>query len=523
MRGYLPQTLFIGMLTLTVAGQGCAKKHETVPPGPPKVTVVTPVQRMVRNYEYFTGRTDALYSVDLQARVTGYLTEIRFKPGQIVKKNDVLFKIDPRPYQATLDQAKAQVLLTEAQLTLAKADYQRALEVSKTPGAMSQQDLDKYFAMQGQADAAVKAAQANVEAAQLNLDFTDVTSPIDGQVSRNLLDIGNLVRGDGTLLTTIVDSDQIYTYFDIDELTLLEVLELLRAGKIKGYTDHKTPVDIGLATEADKYPHEGFVDFVNTQVDPLTGTIQVRGVFENNSPAPGIPQLLKPGMFVRVRLQIGPPYEALIIPQTAIAANQSVHYVLTVNNENIAQYCPITLGPQQPNGMQVVIPVKMVKDGKTIRPAAEGETGFDSLKATDRVIVAGMRAQPGMPVSIKTGTVEDNSAASGGAATPKDVSPTKTAPATSPKPSPEKAAPADPAKKTPPAADSDPLKTSQSSSEPPQPVAEDSQSIPPTGSLGDSAAEDLSTRPVERSVAEGPAKLLTAPAALQLTSPGLTQ
>jgi multidrug efflux system membrane fusion protein len=302
-----------------------------------------------------------------------------------------------------LDQATSQVALNEALLKLAKADYARAKEVAKTPGAISQQDVDKYEASEGEAAAALAAAQANVEAARLNVEFTDVIAPVEGVVSRNLLTIGNLVNQDTTLLTTIESQDPMYAYFDVDERTVLRVQQLIREGKLKAIRQGGNfPVDYGLATEGDDYPHTGTLDFVNNQLDPTTGTIQVRGVFPNPESSPDAPRVLTPGLFLRIRLPIGPPSQSMLLPQAAIIADQGAQNVLVVNDKNVVEYRPVTTGPQQPDGTQVVLPVKIVREKDGFRPAVAGETGEDSLTPNDNVIVSGLqKVRPGATVNPK--------------------------------------------------------------------------------------------------------------------------
>ncbi len=394
--------LFCGVI-LT---HGCRKEDQaatrTVPV--PAVRTTPVVQGEVTDYSYFTGRTDAQQSVDIQSRVTGYLLSIDFEPGAEVKTNQQLFKIDPRPYQAALDEATGQVNLSKAQLQLAEANYLRALEVAKTPGAISQQDLDRYAASKAEAQASVSAAEANGESAKLNLEFTSIISPIDGVVSRNLLTIGNLVKQDTTLLTTVVSLDPIYVYFDVDDHTLLKVLRLIQEGKITSYEKGTLiPVEIGLADEGDRYPHQGRVDFINTFLDPTSGTLQLRGTFENPPIRENGPRLLKPGLFVRVRLPLGQPYQALLVPQAAIGTDQGLKFVLVVNDEGVVEYRPVQVGPQQQDGMQVVIPVKMSKKGGGPAAVADSPTDaglVDSLTASDQVIIGGIqRVRPGVKVT----------------------------------------------------------------------------------------------------------------------------
>ncbi len=402
---------------------GC---HEESPGSSPnqiaKVRVQRPIEKEIIDYAYYTGRCEAPESVELRARVTGYLVpwnfekrssdpprkEFNFVPGQEVKVNQVLFKIDPRPYKAEYDMAVAQIALAKARLQLAIADYARAKEVAKTPGAISQQDVDKYAAAQGEAAAEVQAAEANAEKARLNLQFTDVISPIDGVVSRNLLSVGNLVNADNTLLTTIVSEDPMYVYFDVDERTVLQVQQLLREGKLESIRDgNKVQVDMSLATEGDKYPHKASMDFVNNQIDPTTGTLQVRGILANPEPEGHGPRLFAQGMFVRVRVPVSEKHTALLVPQEAIGTDQGKRYVLVVNKENIVEYRPVDVGDEQPSTMQEVIPQMIVQEASGIRQANPGEKGEPSLTKNDQVIVGGLvRVRPGSKVEIRTSDQE---------------------------------------------------------------------------------------------------------------------
>lgn len=389
----------------------------------PVVRVARPEVREVTDYQYFTGRTEAPESLDLRARVTGYLVqwkfdkdgepkEYNFTPGDEVKKDQALFKIDPRPYQASYDQAMAQLALAQARLKLAEADVARALNVAKTPGAISQQDLDKYSAQADEASAEVEAAAANSESAKLNLDFTSVTTPIEGIVSRNLLSQGNLVNANDTLLTTVVSQDPMYAYFDVDERTMLRVQQMIREGKFEGVHEAKNvPVDMALGTDGDKFPHVANIDFVNNQVDPTTGTLQVRGVLKNPAVGQG-PRMFKPGLFVKVRLPMGPAHQALVIPQASIGTDQGVKFVLVVNQQGIVEYRPILVGDPQPNGMQEAIPQKIVREKDGLRLAKPGEEGVDSLTAEDEIIVGGLqRVRPGEPVKIREETQGEEEAA----------------------------------------------------------------------------------------------------------------
>ena len=241
----------------------------------------------------FTGRTEAVQSVDIRPRVTGYLVKMPFKEGSEVKAGDLLFVIDPRPYQAQLDQAQGQVNLYQAQLKLARITYARDLAINNiTPGAVSQQQLDQDEAAVEEAEARVKAYEKNMEVYRLNQEFTRVVSPIDGMVSRYYLTVGNLVNQDQTLLTTVVSLDPMYAYFDVDEPTCCASgRRSTRGGSSPRASGTRLPVLMGLQGE-EGFPHEGEVNFVNNQVNPTTGSILVRGVFPNPKPPGGVRLLL---------------------------------------------------------------------------------------------------------------------------------------------------------------------------------------------------------------------------------------
>ena len=417
-------TGWIALGLVVIIQTGCSESAaRNAEPNKPTVRVSKPLERKVIDYVYFTGRTDAVDAVNIQARVTGYLNSVDFTPGREVKKGDQLFKIDPRPYQATLDEANSQVKLAEARLELAIADLARAKEVARTPGAISKQDLDKYAAAQSEAAASVQAAKANAEAAQLNLEFTNINSPIDGRVGRNLLTIGNLVKQDTTLLTTVVSQDPMYAYFNVDEHTMLRVQKMIREGKVPSGRDSSLmPVEMGLANEGNRYPHEGKIDFVNNRVDPSTGTLQVRGSFPNPEIGQEEARLLSPGLFVRIRVPLGAPTDSLLIPQAAVNTDQGLKYLLVVNAEGVVEYRPIQLGSEQPGGLQVMLPVKMVKTEQGLQ-MADADTPADvptvpSLTANDQVIVSGLQmVRPAMKVDVRevdiappTEGMQDNSA-----------------------------------------------------------------------------------------------------------------
>lgn len=319
----------------------------------PAVPVSHPVQREVTDHVDFTGRTDSEFSVDVRARVSGYLIHRRFKDGSDVKTGDLLFEIDPRPYQAQLDQALSQVKLNEASLKLSRATYERDRAVARAqPGAVSMQQLDEDRAAVEEASARVKAAEASTAVYKLNMGFTKITAPIDGQISRTYLTEGNLVIQDQTLLTTIVSLDPMFVYFDLDEPTLIRIRKAVNEGKLKPLRDGSMPVRMGLQGE-EGHPHKGTINFVNNQVSPSTGSITMRGVFANPKPKGG-EQLLSPGMFVRTRLPIGEPHPALLVIDRAIGSDQGLKYVYVLDADNKVDYRRIETGTLQPDGLRVI-------------------------------------------------------------------------------------------------------------------------------------------------------------------------
>jgi multidrug efflux system membrane fusion protein len=356
---------------------GCASKAREVAPSEAPVTPVSkPLEREVTDFVEFTGRTNAVDSVNVVPRVTGYLTKMPFKEGAEVKAGELLFEIDPRPYQAQLDQARGQVALYEAQLQLARTTLARD---RGTRGAVSAQQIDQDQAAVDEALARVKAFQASTEVYKLNLDFTKVSSPIDGQVGRRYLTVGNLVNQDQTLVTTVVSLDPMYVYFDMDESTLTGIRQAINSGRIQQPKEGKIPVNMGLPGETN-FPRKGYIDFVNNQVNPNTGSISVRGVFENPKPDNGV-RLMAPGMFVRIQLPIGEKHPAKLVIDRAITSDQGLKYVYIVNAESKIESRQVKLGALQQDGLRAI---------------TEGLTG------DEWVVVGGLQqVRPGMVVQTE--------------------------------------------------------------------------------------------------------------------------
>jgi RND family efflux transporter MFP subunit len=368
-RAYLPAALMLSM----VAGIGGCSRPMPDASAPVSVKVSYPVEREVTDYAEYTCRTAAPETVEVRSRVWGYLDKVNFKEGAMVKKDNVLYVIDPRTYRFAFEQAKARVDLDDANYRQSEADYQRIVEVAKR-NAVSPQEMDKALATRDAASASLRAAKAAMETARLNLEFTNVIAPISGRISRTLLTEGNFVQsgdqGGGSVLTTIVSVDPMWAYVDIDEGTVLRVRKMIREGRAKSARDVDLPVSLGLANE-EGFPHKGVVNFVDNQVNPKTGTLRLRGVFPNKD------EVLLPGYFGKVRVPIGFPHQALLISDRAIDADQGQRIVYVVGADNKVATRAIQLGA--------------LHDG--LREVTDG------LHAGDRIIVTGIQqVRPGMAV-----------------------------------------------------------------------------------------------------------------------------
>jgi RND family efflux transporter MFP subunit len=372
----LPLYALSGLLLLMTA---CAQQQPTAaPPPPPKVTVSQPLNREVVEWEEYTGQLEAVESVEVRARVNGYLQSIHFKNGATVKQGDLLFVIDPRPYQAELERAKAELALANARLERASKDLARSQMLVRSR-AVSQEEVDTRISDQRQAQESVQAARAMVNAAQLNVEFTQVRAPISGRISRNLVSVGNLINGgttQSTLLTTIVSLDPIYCYFEADERSYLKGIRQLRNGDRANGRAGKQPVYVALADEQG-FPHQGSIDFWDNRLDQNTGTITVRAVLPN----PDL--LLAPGLFARVRVPAGDKYTALMLPPDAVGSDLSQQFVFVVDDQNLVQYRKVTPGPIidglrvirdgiQPDDWVIVKGVQRAKTGAQVDPIKQG-------------------------------------------------------------------------------------------------------------------------------------------------------
>jgi len=331
-----------------------------------------------------------LGTVDVRPKVSGYLTEVKFEDGDMVKKGQVLFVIDPRPYQADQDRAQGEYDQADASLKLATADYDRAKQLRER-GATSAGDFDKASASLLKAQGALLTARAALESAKLDLEFCRITSPIDGHASLANITVGNLVSPQiEKPLTTIVSTNPVYAYADVDERSLLRYVRYYYAFRkvVPGDEDKvKLPIQLSLQDEKD-FPHTGYIDFLDNKVDPETGTIRIRGVFDFEN------GLLGPGLFVRLRIPAGDPYKAVLVPQRSVTSTQGEKYVVVIGPDNIAAFRPVELGTLNA-GLQVI---------------------RKGLAAGERVVVDGLlKVSPGekvdpKPVPIEGQAAEHNSA-----------------------------------------------------------------------------------------------------------------
>jgi RND family efflux transporter MFP subunit len=332
--------LFAAVLVLAVVT--CAGVPALPPDeAPPNVPVVRPIVRAVTEFADFTGRTDAATSVDIRARVTGFIEKVAFKEGSMVKQGDLLFEIDSRPYRAELERAEAVLAQAEARLRRAEAEVARAKALLGQK-AISKEDFDKAVADRVEAEGMIAAAKAAAAVARLNLDYTKVMSPISGQIGRAYMTAGNLVKADDTLLTTVVSMKPAFVYFEVDENTVLRQRQAALVGKGKEPRAAEIEVLVGLANEKG-YPHKGKLDFVNNRVDPQKGTLTVRAVLPNED------GLLMPGLFTRVRLPLGEPTPALLVPDSAVVVQDAVPYLYVVNDKDTVQKTRVTLGSRHDN------------------------------------------------------------------------------------------------------------------------------------------------------------------------------
>jgi RND family efflux transporter MFP subunit len=378
------------ILALSLGLAGCARAPSAAPKAAPTVVSVShPVQREITNYADFTGRVEAVFSVEIRARVTGYLGQVFFKDGDEVKEGALLFEIDPRLYKADLDRIESTLAQQEAHSKRLEADYQRAAALYAR-ASVSREEFDRYTGDRAESIAAVGVARASRDFAKLSFEFTKVRAPISGLLSRRMVDPGNMVQADTTALTTIVSLDPMYLYFDIDERTVLKVRGLVREGKLPSRDQGAVVPILAALADEEGFPHKGVINFSDNKVNPKTGTLRVRGVIENPVVKGKSFRQLSPGLFARVRLPLSEPHRALLVSERAIDTDQGQKILYVVDDKNMVDSRPVRLGK--------------IHDG--LRAIEDG------LKPGERVIVVGLQqVRPGavvepklvdMPVSSQT-------------------------------------------------------------------------------------------------------------------------
>jgi RND family efflux transporter MFP subunit len=396
---------FSALLGLAPLLTGC-QQQQAAPPAaskPAELQVSQPVVRVVTDYEFFTGRTEASDRTDLRSRVSGYLDKILFTDGATVKAGEVLFEIDPRPFQAQLDQDKADLLNRKAVAIKTEAIYKRGLSLLSTR-ASSREDVEVQLGDWEVAKAGVEQAEAKVRASQLNLEYTKVRAPFAGIASRRMIDRGNIVKADDTILTTLVTADIIWIYFDVDERTLLR--QFLRTGELTTEDNGKLTVHVGLVDE-DGYPHKAEVNFVDNKLDPGTGSLWMRAaVTRPGSPADAASAEsatraalwpFRPGMFARIRVPIGAPHEALLVSEQALGTDQGQKFVYVVSEKKDESGNVMRNEKGEPLYQADQRPVKIGRLHDGYRAIREG------LKPGEMVVVSGMqRIRPGATVTPKS-------------------------------------------------------------------------------------------------------------------------
>ncbi len=358
---FVMPAIALGAMAMLVASCSRGVDQQTAPP-PTAVTVAPVEQQSIVEWNEFTGRVQPVNSVEVRPRVSGYIQEVRFQSGQMVKKGDVLFVIDPRWNQAAYDERKAQY-------DQARSEAER-VEKLLSNNAISAEEAEARTAR-------AEVAKAALDSARLDLDYTEVRSPIDGRVSRALLTEGNYVNGDAggaTMLTTVVSVDPVYVYADVDEDTILKFNKLVASGKLGNSVDGKVPVELELADETN-FPHKGSIESFDNQLNPDTGSILLRAVFPNDNGR------ILPGLFARIRIPLSEKHEAILVDERAVGTDQAQKFVLTLSPTNTVQYQAVDLGPLM-NGKRIV------------------RTG---LAVGQKIVVNGMaRVRPGMPVTPQT-------------------------------------------------------------------------------------------------------------------------
>lgn len=362
------------LASIPAALTGCGGKDKESHPPALEVPAAHPLANPIVEWDEYTGRFEATHRVEVRARVSGYIDSIHFKDGQRVKKDDVLFIIDPRPFKIALTRAKAELQQAEAEYRQAKNDFTRSQQLFESK-AVSAEEFDQRQQTMFAAEARVEAVRSEVDKAALELEFTEVKSPIDGQVSRDFVHEGNLISGGSegaTLLTTVIAYDPIYFYFEASEAQYLKYMRMNQQGGGPAQNGGGNPVFVKLLDEED-FRHEGRLDFVDNELDAGTGTIQFRGVFDNKD------HVLEPGLFGRARIMGSPEYTAILVPDRVISTDQSQKFVYVVGENNTVEMRKVKLGPLHQ------------KEFRVIR---------EGLSAEDVVIIGNIqKVRPDMPVT----------------------------------------------------------------------------------------------------------------------------
>ena len=387
----LPASVLLLALILIVGCHGNSTPPVATPA--PIVEVAHPIEQDVTDYQVFTARTQAVQSIDIKPRVTGFITGLGFKDGGEVTAGQVLFEIDDRPYKAALDKAKGDVEVAKANLIKTQAFYDIGIGVQKeNPAAISNQEIEKRRGGRDEAVGSVKQAIAAQANAQLNFDWCKVTAPIAGRINRHFMDVGDLVTENMSLLTNIVSLKPMWAYFDVDQNSAEKYQAALREGKVVSARTGHVPVQMALGVDT-AFTISGSVDFVSNQLDPSTGSIRLRGVFTNDD------GLLFAGMFARVRLPTSSPHSALLVSDRAIGTGQGQRYVMVLNDKNDAEYRVVQVG-QMHGELREVYRTRRVTEAAATGPDVVKDV--EVLKATDRLIVNGLqRVRPGDKVDPK--------------------------------------------------------------------------------------------------------------------------
>lgn len=382
-RQYGSALLIAGLAAILMSSSGCqpeATSPQTVQSQPPPaVTIATPVRQQVVEWDEYTARIEAVEDVEVRARVSGYLEKVAFSDGAVVDEGDLLFVIDRRPFEAELREREAQVNQSRAAATNARTQFERARRL-RTSQSVSEEEFTLRRTASQAAEADVQSALAALEAARLNLEFTEVRAPISGRISRPFVTQGNFVSG-GTagadLLTRIVSLDPIHAYFEASERGFLKYVRLSKSGERPSSRDVRNPVFAQLADE-DGFPHRGYIDFIDNLLDPNTGTMTGRALLPNPD------GVLTPGLFARVRLPGSGIQDALLLPDAAIGSDQTEKYVVVIDDDNVASYRRVEIG-------SIVHGLRLIRSG---------------IADTDRIVIAGLqRATPGKPVTPQVGEI----------------------------------------------------------------------------------------------------------------------